>query len=598
MRRPHLLRHNKGSRLPSLLMAFDTETDSVPIADDAVEAKLRFGWIAITRRHRGLHWTPEKWSRFETPSELWDIVEAAIHDEWRGMLTAHNVGFDFRVVDGFRQLPDRGWTLKGAVVDDPPTILRWHKPSKGLIVLDTVNYYRARLADIGATFGLAKLDHDLKWGDREKDDAYCRRDVEIVLRAMRGIIRRTHELDLGNFAPTFPGLAFGAFRHRHMSTQILIDDNTRALDLARQSYYGGRTEAFFLGRVAGTVEVYDVASMYPAVMRDTPMPTVLRGVYRSMTLADLAAPATDTSSVANVTLNTDQADYPIIYNGRLVFPVGTFRTVLPQPELTHAVEHGRVVKVHKVAVYDAAVIFRSFVEEWWQRRLEAIDKGDASEADFCKRMMNSLYGKFGQTGKVYETIGQIDSGEVRTWTEIDLETGEVSKMRSISGLVQKLARETESRDSHPAIAATVTSEARVRLLKLMIGAGRDGVLYVDTDSLFLAKGVCASRSELPIGNGLGDLKHERTIHDLTIHGLKDYTADGIRKTKGVRANAEEIQPGTFRQDTFVGLKGAIRSGDINRQVIRRTTKVLTRGYDKGTVLASGVVVPYRLGGGD
>jgi hypothetical protein len=98
-----------------------------------------------------------------------------------------------------------------------------------------------------------------------------------------------------------------------------------------------------------------------------------------------------------------------------------------------------------------------------------------------------------------------------------------------------------------------------------------------------------------LGDDLGQLKFERTIESLTIHGLKDYTADGVRKTKGIRKTATEIAPGRFRQDLFVGLKGAIASGDVTRQVIKSVDKTLSGEYTKGTVNADGTISPYRLG---
>lgn len=594
MRRCHLLRHNRGSRLPVLVMAFDTETDSVPIADDAVEARLNFGWLAVTRRHRGMRWTPVQWRRFTQPSEFWQLVHSFINDEWRGYLFAHNLGFDFRVVDGFNELPKLGYELKGAVVDDPPTILRWHGGRKGLHCLDTLNYYRMPLADIGKTFGLAKLEHDYKWGDTDRDNAYCKRDVEIVLRAMQGIIQRTADLDLGNFAATFPSLAFGAYRHRHMRTPILIDDNDKGLILARQGYYGGRTEAFRMGTIDGPVDVYDVVSMYPSVMATEPMPTVLRGVYSSMTVTDLSVATTDTGAVAEVTLDTNEAVYPLVRDGRLIFPIGRFRTILPRPELRHALLHDRVVNVHRVALYDQAVIFATYIAEWWERRLTALQAGDASEADFCKRMMNSLYGKFGQTGTVYETLGESETNEVRSWTEIDLVTGEVYKMRSLAGLTQRQSGESESRDSHPAIAATVTSAARLRLWELMTASPLSFVMYVDTDSIFRLQTAEPSLLSSHLGTTLGALKHERTIRSLTIYGLKDYEMDGVRKTKGLRKNAELQLDGSWRQDQFVGLRGAIQSGDLSRQIIKRVPKRLSGEYTKGTVMPDGRIVPYRL----
>ncbi len=596
MRRSHLLRANHGERLPVLVICVDTETDAVPIADDAVEAKLRFGWTVVTRRHRGMRWTPERWTRFETPGEFWDAVEKVIHAETRAYLFAHNLGFDFRVLDGFRQLTQRGWELKGAVIDDPPTILRWHQPGRGLICLDTMNYYRTSLKEIGKTFGLDKLEMPKGWGDRERDDAYCRRDTQIVLRAVQGIIRRTRDLDLGNFASTFPALAFTSFRHRHLSTPILIDDNPGALALARSGYEGGRTEAFLLGRIAGPVDVFDVNSMYPWVMHETPMPTVLRGFYRSMTIPELAVETTDAFAVASVTLYTETADFPVVIDGRLLFPVGTFRTVLCGAELTEALHRGAVVKLGDCALYDHAVIFRSYIDEWWTRRLAAKAAGDTAEDDFCKRMMNGLYGKFGQTGRVFETIGPTDRLEARSWTEIDMETGDVFRMRSLGGLLQRQSGEAESRDSHPAIAAAVTSAARMALLGFMNDAGRESVLYVDTDSIFRRRGELPPAFAAHVNGELGGLKHERTISSLTIYGLKDYDADGVRKTKGVRKTACPSGPGSYWQDTFMGLKGSVQSGELDRQIISLTEKHLTELYTKGQVMPDGRILPYRFGG--
>lgn len=595
-RRAHLLRHNRGARLPDLVIAFDTETDPVQLEPGLVEARLRFGWMAVTRRHRGDRWTPPRWRRFTTAADFWRYVDLAITAHRTAVLVAHNVGFDFRVVDGFRELPARGWELRGAVIDDPPTILRWRKGRRGIKVLDTLNYYRTRLKDVGASLGLAKLDHDLVWGDQEADDAYCRRDVEIVLAALQGIIRRTAELDLGSFASTFPGLAFTAFRHRHLHVPVLIDDNGPALALARRSYVGGRTEAFRLGRIPGRVRVYDFVSMYPAVMATEPVPTVLRGVYRRIPAAEVLELTAEAGAIADVTLDTDTADYPYLADDRLLFPVGRFRTVLARPELRHAAERGRVRQVHQLALYDQAVLFATYVAEWWERRAAALAAGDLAEADFCKRMMNALYGKFGQTGRTWETLDEADAGEVRTWVELDLATGQVRRMRQLAGLVQVLAAEPEARDSHPAIASTITAAARLRLLAAMEAVGRPRVVYVDTDSLFVTSGRPGPSWAALEGRGLGQAKLERTIRALTIHGLKDYQADGVRKLKGVRAAAVEVEPGVFTQETFEGLKGALARGDVGRQLIRETRKVLDRTYHKGTFQADGTIRPYRLGG--
>jgi hypothetical protein len=356
-------------------------------------------------------------------------------------------------------------------------------------------------------------------------------------------------------------------------------------------------ECYRLGDLPPPVKVYDVVSMYPSVMADTPMPTVLQGVYRRLSVAELARLLAHRAVVAEVTVRTDAADYPVSIRGRLLFPVGTFRTVLTSPELSHALARGRVNRVHQAAVYDRALIFRSYVDEWWARRRDALAVGDRTAAYVAKLMLNSLYGKLGQRGLVFERVGDADPTTVRSWVEVDVDTGTVHRYRMLAGLWQELRGATESRDSHPAIAAHVTAAARIRLLSLMEATGRPLVAYVDTDSLFVLPGAPGPSGDLVDPTRLGALKLVTTAQAVTLHGPKDYTLDGTRRLKGVRANADQVGPATWVQDLFVGLPGAVAEGDLTRQIIRRVTKVYRREYLKGTVAPGGRIEPYALGPG-
>lgn len=594
MRRAHRLRPNRKTELPTLLIVVDTETDSIPISDKSVEARLRFGWIASSRRHRGTHWTPLEWCRFDTPADAWDHILSLIPDGWTGRLVAHNAGFDMRVINMWRELPARNWTSKGAVIEDPPTIVKWRQGRKGLVVLDSLNWYRVPLREVGEKMGIPKLEHDLKWSNSERDDAYCKRDCEIVMAAMQYQINQVADLDLGNFASTLPSQAFTAWKHRHLGVPVLIDDHPKALALARSAYHGGRTEPWQLGVIHDTVTVFDVVSMYPAMMLVTPMPTVLRGYYNRVTIDDLSHLMETYAVVADVSISTESADYPLVHNDRLIFPVGSFRSTLCTPELTHALRAGHVTAAHSVAVYDRELIFTSFIAEWHTRRQQAIAAGDAAFSWFCKRMMNALYGKFGQSGDVWEDVGAADPTDVHVWLEWDVDTQSVVHFRSFGGVLQKRAGEIEARESHPAIAAHVTSAARMRLLALLNRAGRENVIYMDTDSVFTLPAGTDRLTQFVNPTRLGSLKLEATYDDLTIFGAKDYLAGGKRKIKGIRSNAIEIEPGKWQQDTFEGLKGALLTGNLHRQVITQTVKRLSRLYSKGTVDGTGRIHPYRV----
>ena len=237
-------------------------------------------------------------------------------------------------------------------------------------------------------------------------------------------------------------------------------------------------------------------------------------------------------------------------------------------------------------------MFDKYVDFFWGQRKNAEARNNRTKAALCKLLLNSLYGKFGQAGRVYNDVGNDDRNIVRVWSEWDADTGTARRLRSFGGVIQEQSSDEESSNSHPAIAATITSAARIMLLKLIRKAGDKNVIYVDTDSLMLNEdGFQALQGSMASGV-LGKLKWEWSSEDVVIYGLKDYMVNGKLKAKGVRKNAVAIGPNSFSQETFRGYKGMLRDGDLENMRIRRGTKTLRREYQKGNVGADRRVSPY------
>lgn len=53
-------------------------------------------------------------------------------------------------------------------------------------------------------------------------------------------------------------------------------------------------------------------------------------------------------------------------------------------------------KVHNIIEYDAAPIFKEFIETYYEKRLVAKSEKKTAEVEMYKKFMNSVYGKFGQ----------------------------------------------------------------------------------------------------------------------------------------------------------------------------------------------------------
>lgn len=422
-------------------------------------------------------------------------------------------------------------------------------------------------------------------------DEYCKADVEILIATMQAYWRMVYEWDLGNFAYTLPAQGFAAFRHRFMETGIFIDDNEKASELSRAGYVGARTECFRIGYIGERVHCLDINSQYPYIMATVPVPTRLVTTLSRSTLEELSELCTKYAVVAEISIDTLLPSFPKKIPGWTIFPVGKFQTVLNTPELQLALEQGVIVSVKRAVVYEKAVIFRDYVNFFYEQRLEAKMRGDDTLAWLCKLMMNSLYGKFGQNGRKYEQKWESKSDVIRTWIEWDADSATLHRYRQFAGIVEELQRESESRESFPAISGHITSAARVLLLDYISQAGKGNTLYVDTDSLFVTESGYENLRGRISETQLGWLKHEWESDNVTIHGVKDYEIDTKLKRKGIRKTAENVGFATYRQDQFRGFKGMIQDGDLDHMLIKKVTKHLSRAYSKGMVDSEGFVHP-------
>ncbi len=132
------------------------------------------------------------------------------------------------------------------------------------------------------------------------------------------------------------------------------------------------------------------------------------------------------------------------------------------------------------------------------------------------------------------------------------------------------------------------------LWRLIVTAGRSEVFYTDTDSLVTtAKGKRRLAAFLD-ENKLGMLKEEYATKKIEILAPKEYKTDTENKHKGIKADAQEIEPGVFRQLQWEGLRGALAAGITDRVRLKPVVKTLRHVYRKGTVHSSGSVSPIVL----
>ncbi|GAH24398.1 unnamed protein product, partial [marine sediment metagenome] len=196
-----------------------------------------------------------------------------------------------------------------------------------------------------------------------------------------------------------------AYLFRHYQNKIYIHNNEQAIELERDSYRGGRTECFYLGELKdGNYYIVDVNSLYPFVMRNNLYPVKYVKQTHKPTLPIISRFLKDKSVIARALVDTDEPVYAV-RRGRTIFPIGRFWVTLTTPELLYALEHNHLIKVERAVIYEQANIFKTYVDRFYKLRQEFKTAGVAEYEELCKKMLNSLYGKFGQKAEVWEKIG-------------------------------------------------------------------------------------------------------------------------------------------------------------------------------------------------
>jgi hypothetical protein len=336
-----------------------------------------------------------------------------------------------------------------------------------------------------------------------------------------------------------------------MPEGLAIMSLPRQIDhFVRSAYFGGRTEVFkpvfdsgydikknplkFSKKAleelkkqkkAGKLYYVDVNSLFPHCMKENDFPS--RFLFKTDDAKDY-----DPKGIGfwEVTVKVPKKLFcpPLgkkhIVNGgeKLIFPTGTFKGRWSIAEIEYSKTLGvEVLKYHMGVVFDnAGKIFEEYIETLYKMRLEARSRGDDATATLVKLMMNSTYGKFGQSFENKEQI-VIDQGQsnIKPHSEVETKQGKVR-----FGLQKK---DNKHGFSNVAIAAYVTAYSRILMHKLYMEAGEDHLYYTDTDSLFTSK-------LFNTGDKLGQLKLEYTCKSACFLLPKTYVNEGIEGEKFVK----------------------------------------------------------------
>ena len=592
----HTLRREKTLAMPRHVIFFDTETWQRETITGDVEHSLRLGWACYYSPKGNKRTEKVEWFSFTSIAEFWSWLFDHIPNKNKLWVIAHQLSFDFTIMQGFQALQDADYKLRFFHNAGVTTIISVRKPGKSIMFVDSLNWFAESLATIGERIGFPKGKVDFKTVDDSELSIYCHRDVEILLEMFKAFVRFLHTNRISRLCYTLGSTAFAAYLFGAYDHTIYIHNNAQAIDLERESYRGGRTECFFIGELPDALyHVVDVNSLYPYVMREHSYPVRYQKIVHKVDPQELVDNLRTRAAIARVTLNCTEPVFAV-RRDRLIFPTGRFTVTLCTPELQYALDRNWIESIDTCVYYEQQPIFAKYVDKFYALRNKFRADDDKLYEQFIKLLLNSLYGKFGQKADVWEKVGTDPDTPAHEELCYDHETGRRYKIRYLLGTIYESQKQTESYNSFPAIASHVTAYARMYLWDIMRQAGPQHYFYCDTDSLLLDPVGFARLADMIDPTTLGLLKLEYSTNSVTIYGAKDYVFGDHVRLKGIRSKAKRLGETLYEQEQWPTLRGMLSRNQADKYVVKTITKRLTRLYLKGVVQTSGHVLPFVLDG--
>ena len=471
-RKCHALIREKTLAIPRHLLFFDTETSQEVLENGSIRQTLKLGWACYYRRGYNRNHEQFEWCYFENAVDFWLFVYKHVERKRKLWVLARNLVFDFTIVEGWKHLRPHGFKLKFFHNSGTCSIISVRSRYGSIVFLDIMNWFVESLAKTGQRIGIPKLKIDFETCTDEYLSIYCKRDVEIEIANFKQFIEFLESNSVARLCYTRGSTAMAAYLLSHYRKKIYIHNNEQAIDLERESYRGGRTECFYLGELKDeNYHIVDVNSLYPLVMRNYLYPVKYEKICQRLSVTSLNELLKHKSVVAKVLIDTDEPVYAV-RRERTIFPVGRFWVTLVTPELFYALKHNHLVKIEQAVIYEQANIFKSYVDRFYKLRHKFKSEGVPEYEELCKKMLNSLYGKFGQKADVWEKIGDCPNEPDRVEICFTNGGGMVKQIRYLLGEIFELKGYEESFNSFPAIASQVSAYARLYLWELMKMAGK------------------------------------------------------------------------------------------------------------------------------
>ena len=521
---------------------------------------------------------------FFNVDKMFEYILQECKKKTKNVIFAHQANFDFSLFN-YKLLDN--YMIRSFSTNPFYIMFKDYSKRYDIIFLDSLNFFKSSLAEIGKTFNLEKLEIDFDNCTLEELEIYCVRDTDIVYKAINFIRQKCIDYDIP-FPVTIAQFAYNYFRKYFLKEAILNPDRIDIMQLERDSYFGGRVEVFDFNKVL-CAYVYDINSLYPYVMKNNKVPISVDsylGVnycnnnqnYAKQIMKEYLR--TEKLFIARVSLNLNESYIGKVpfrtENRKLTFPYGKFKTTLCSSEIELVKDN--VEFVHEIVSYNSEYIFTDYVNENYDSRKIAQSEKDTVLDLFYKLLLNSLYGKFAQRKFSFKAIPELDDPDFN-FGELGIIVNDIKyDIKYFNGKAFIQSVEPLNKRVFVAISSFITSYARIELYK-ELEKHKDTLLYCDTDSIFIKD----DNPLLEVGKELGQWKKEKQYYRFFARGNKAYQWKYGRKIKGLGKDAKEISRGVFQLSRITKIKESIRRFKEPTARLITFTKEFSSDYDKRVV---------------
>lgn len=576
----HYIRPNESTRIPRRHVIIDSESVHEYEGRHDVQT-WRLGHAVFAEHTPAGTWR-NKSVPYSDTRKLWEDITRFTRARRRTVVWAHNLAYDMRVTNSLQHLAELGWELVDIRVSSQGTWARWAKDERALLMADSYSVWPCKLETIGNAIGMPKFPDP----DDDDDDGWarrCERDTEILAEAVRRYITWLRDDDMGNWQLTGAGQAWAHWRHRHMTHRVLVGDEFGIRDIERRAMWTGRAEAWSYGTSdKGRVYDWDWQNSYARICADVGLPTGQHSISRNVRLDHLLGWTERYCILAEVEVTTATPCVPAEHEGKIIWPVGTFSTVLWDPELRLLAECGAKVKVGRIWLYKRAPALKVWAESIMADLHRKDPETPAWKRIILKHWSRALIGRFAMQYRTWETFARSEDNQIRTLDGWDMDTDAPVSFLQIGQDVRRLAETVDGDDAAPFVTGYVMSVARARLWRATGLVGPEHVLYMDTDSVLVDQEGHARLVELEGHPDLAGLRLKHRYVGWSIAGPRALVLEDEVRISGVPKNSVRTGEWEFTGEVWRGLKNSLMHGEPNTvRVTSRTFHV--RGVDNRRV---------------